>query len=253
MTTIREIESYLQSIAPPETAEEWDNVGLLVGAPAAGAPAAAVTDALVCLDITHAAVTAAKEAGAQLIVSHHPVIFRPLRRLPGGSVPYALAQAGIAALCMHTNLDKAPGGVGETLARALGLQELRTAPDGFTVVGRLPRPLSPEAFVRLVGERLHTAVRYRPGEREVSLVGVAGGAGGEFLLPALEAFPLDGFVTGEMRHHEWLDLPGVTAVDAGHYATEVVIVPALAGRLAARFPEVRFHPFEDTPPYQTLA
>lgn len=247
MTTVGEIERYLQSLAPPETAEDWDNVGLLVGA--ADAP---VTDALVCLDITRAAVEEAMRVGAQLIVSHHPVIFHPLRRLPGDVVPYALARAGIAAVCMHTNLDRAPGGVGETLARALGLLELRTAPDGFTVVGRLPRPLPPEAFARQVGERLRTAVRYRPGAGEVSLVGVASGAGGEFLLPAREAFPLDAFVTGELRHHEWLDAAGMTVVDAGHYATEVVIVPALAARLGEAFAGVRFHAFADVSPYQTL-
>ncbi len=247
MVTAGDIERCIQSFAPPETAEEWDNVGLLVGD-----PGAAVTDALVCLDITGAAIEEAAARGAQLIVSHHPVIFHPLRRLPPQSVPYRLAQAGIAALCAHTNLDKAPGGVGETLAHTLGLHDLRTAPDGFTVVGRLEQPLPPEAFARLVGETLHTAVRYTRGERAVSLVGVAGGAGGEFLLPASEAFPLDAFVTGEIRHHEWLETAGLTVIDAGHYATETVVVLALAARLSAQFPGVRFHAFPGEPPYQTL-
>lgn len=100
--TVGEVCTYLQGRAPFETAEEYDNVGLLVGSP--DMPACRI---LVTLDITPAAVRAAEEAGADLIVSHHPVIFSPLKRLDTGSIPYRLAGAGIAAICVHTNLDRA--------------------------------------------------------------------------------------------------------------------------------------------------
>ena len=120
MTTIREIQAFLQQKAPFETAEEWDNAGLL-----AGDPDTAVTGILLTLDITPQAVDFAADNGFGLIVSHHPVIFHPLRRLEPSGAPYALARRGVAALCAHTNLDKAPGGVNDTLAVLLGLRDVQ--------------------------------------------------------------------------------------------------------------------------------
>lgn len=102
--------------------------------------------------------------GAQLIVSHHPVIFSPLRRLESSSIPYALAQADIAAVCAHTNLDRAAGGVNDTLASLLGLRIVQPMADGLCRMGVLPEPLTPEAFARHTGLRLDTAVRPGGGE-----------------------------------------------------------------------------------------
>lgn len=133
--TVGEVCTYLQGRAPFETAEEYDNVGLLVGSP--DMPACRI---LVTLDITPAAVRAAEEAGADLIVSHHPVIFSPLKRLDTGSIPYRLAGAGIAAICVHTNLDRAAGGVGDLLAVRLELDDIQTAADGICRIGRRRSP-----------------------------------------------------------------------------------------------------------------
>ena len=98
---------------------DFDNAGLLVGD-----RTTPVTDALVALDITHEVVAEAKKAGVQVILSHHPVIFQPLKRLSSKDVPYQLASCGIAAICAHTNLDFASQGVNTCLARALELQEI---------------------------------------------------------------------------------------------------------------------------------
>lgn len=121
--TVGELFAFLDRFAPVSLAEEWDNVGLLCGD-----AEALVTKALVTLDITSDVVRQAARDGVQLVVSHHPVIFHPLRAVTArgpGAVPLKLAAAGVAAICMHTNLDVCAGGVNDALARALGLREPR--------------------------------------------------------------------------------------------------------------------------------
>ena len=114
--TIEDVCAFLGQMAPEDTAEAWDNPGLLVTGRCRELSAVLVT-----LDVTPAALEEAEREGAGLIVSHHPVIFDPLRRLDAEEMPYRLAAAGIAAYAAHTNLDKAPGGVNDTLAALLGL------------------------------------------------------------------------------------------------------------------------------------
>ena len=111
---VQQVLEILEQIAPPELACSWDNVGLLVDA---GRP---VTSIMTALDITTDVVRDAAESGCELIVSHHPVIFDPLRRVTAEDVPAMLLQNGISAICMHTNLDAAPGGVNDVLAEVSG-------------------------------------------------------------------------------------------------------------------------------------
>lgn len=242
---IREIVDFLETIAPAASALDWDNPGLLVEA---GGPD---TDGvLVTLDITPAAVEAAEKAGMGLIVSHHPVIFSPLRRLEAGSVPLQLARAGITAFAAHTNLDKAAGGVNDRLAEVLGLRAVVAAEDGLCRIGELPEAMPAAAFADRAAAALGTTVRFR-GDGPVRRVGVCGGAGGSEL-PGLLG-QIDAFVTGEMKHHEWLAAAqaGVAVVDAGHYATEVPIVDVLAQRLREAFPGLQVTAFRDAAPYET--
>lgn len=242
MITVGEISRFLETKAPIATAADWDNPGLLVGT-----AQQAVTAAVVCLDITPAAVDYAKANGAQLLISHHPVIFRPLKRLTGDSVPYRLAAEGMAALALHTNLDAAEGGVNDVLAAALGLADVTVLSDGLCRQGAFVEPLSPADFAARVATALHTAVRVHEGDRPVRSVAVCGGSGGDLLLDT-EA---DAVVTGELRHHEWLTLAeqGQTAVEAGHYETEVGVINALADWLTEAFPNLTVHRFADVPPY----
>ena len=243
---VADIAAFLEKKAPADTAEPWDNVGLLIGG-----REEEVHTVLVCLDVTPAAVREAERVGAELLVSHHPVIFSPLKRLEPQSLPYQLAQKGLAAYAAHTNLDKAPGGVNDTLAGRLGLQDLEITGDGLCRIGRLPCPLEASAFVLLVAEHLGTTVRAAEGIRTISRVGVCGGAGGD---EGLALFgQVDAFVTGEMKHHHWLAAgqAGITAVEAGHYATEGVVVPTLAAWLRDAFPELSVVEFEDQSPYIT--
>ncbi len=120
MTTAGDIYRYIDAFAPFSSAMDFDNPGLLVGG-----PQTPVTAAVVALDITPEVVEEAAGLGAELIISHHPVIFHPLKRLEAESAPYLLASRGIAAICAHTNYDMAPGGVNDCLAAALGLRSVR--------------------------------------------------------------------------------------------------------------------------------
>lgn len=240
----RDILHYLEALAPAATCEEWDNVGLLLGS-AEGEDACV----LVTLDVTSAAVQAAVDAGAHLIVSHHPVIFRPLKALSADSAVWRAVQADVSVACLHTNWDKAAGGINDALAAALGLADVTVTSDGLCRVGRLSAPMTAQQLAVHTAAVLGCDVRVC-GEKEVSRVAVCGGSGGEFIA-ASEA---DAFITGEVRHHEWLAAKeaGTVVIEAGHYATEQPGVAALAAALAAAFPALRVVPFDVTSPYRTV-
>ena len=243
--TIQHIYDYLNTKAPFATAEEWDNPGLLVGD-----PHQAVTHILVALDATDGALAAAKAVGADLIVTHHPVIFAPLKALGAHTIPYRLAAEGIALIAAHTNLDKAEGGVNDTLAARLGLTDVTVAPDGYTRIGRLPEPMTARDFAAHTGQVLDTAVRYN-GDTPVTTVAVCGGGGGDFIDACIGL--ADCYVTGEVKHHEWLAAAGrINVIEAGHYATEVPVVDTLTGWLSATFPELTVTPYHDGEPYSTI-
>lgn len=243
---ISEIIAFLQKKAPFETAEAWDNSGLLVGSP--DAETAAV---VIALDITDDVIDAAVNRNAKLIVSHHPVIFEPIRALTAHSIPYRLASEGVAALCVHTNLDKAAGGVNDCLAKRLGLRNVRVAADGMSRLGELPEAVTAAAFAALVADTLHTAVRARTGGDAVRTVALCGGAGADLVLPLLgEA---DAALTGEVKHHEWLAVPqGKTLVDAGHFPTEIAVVDQLAAWLREAFPSLTVTVHRGDTPYDTI-
>lgn len=239
---LAELMAYMQTLAPRELAEEWDNVGLLVGDPQAD-----VTTVVVALDADKGAIRFAKEAGAQVIVSHHPIIFSPVRRITAPSALYHLASSGIALFAAHTNLDAAEGGVNDALATALGLQNV-TVFGELGRVGELPERMSPAAFAQYVNEKLDTRVQWHDGARPIQTVALVGGSGGDFVGDVTA----DAYVTGEMKHHEWLEVPDdLTVMVGGHYHTEVVVVRPLCEKLQAAFPSVRVLPYTGCAPYQT--
>ncbi|MBQ4612341.1 MAG: Nif3-like dinuclear metal center hexameric protein [Clostridia bacterium] len=244
--TNRTIYEFLDSKAPFATAEEWDNVGLLVGN-----ANDEVRRIVVALDVTYGALETARAVGAELIVAHHPVIFSPLRQLEGNSLPYALAAAGIGVIAAHTNLDKAADGVNDTLAARLGLTEVRPTEDGMCRVGTLPEPTDAATFAKSVAAALGTAVRTNGGG-QIKTVALCGGSGGDFL-PSL-ADKADAFVTGEVRHHEWLwaNAHDFAVIEAGHYATEVPVVDTLCRWLTEAFPTLTVTAYYDESPYTTL-
>lgn len=238
MPTVREIEAALCELAPKELAADWDNVGLLVGR-----PDHEVQKVLVALDITEAVAAEAAQWGAELIAAHHPVIFHPAKRLidqdPDGRVLFRLVEGGLAAVCMHTNLDAAKGGVNDALAAALGLEDAAPASEnGVERIGTLPEPLAlPEFLAKVKAALSPNGMRYAGGGGRIQKVAVGGGACGDFLCEAAAA-GCDAFVTADLKYNHFLDAQamGLTLIDAGHFPTEDVVCPVLVRYLQEKFP-----------------
>ena len=228
------------------TAEEWDNPGLLIGG-----LEDTVSRVLVALDVTPGAVDTAIALGADLILAHHPVIFAPLKALDSQSLPYRLSAAGIGVISAHTNLDKAVGGVNDVLAELLGLQNVQVLPNGMCRMGELPEAIPANEFAKQVGTALNTVPRVNDTDKALCNIAVCGGSGGDFI-PEI-AKVVDAFVTGEVRHHEWLlaNELGLTVIEAGHYATENPVTEAMAAMLQQAFPTLTVTVYEDGEPYYT--
>ena len=248
VAAVRDIFQFVDSIAPFETQEGFDNAGFLVGR--AGGQ---VSKILVSLDITEQVVEEAAELGAQLIVSHHPVIFGGVQAVTDqtvtGRVLLGLAEKGIAAICAHTNLDAVEGGVNDALALRLGLTGIgqlkqsgvdgQGRPYGIGRVGYVTeQPLYDFAMgvKRLLGAN---GLRLVDGGKPAHKVAVGGGACAGMLEDVL-AQGCDTFVTSDVKYNHFLDAKaqGLNLIDAGHFPTENVVCPTLRDWLAQRFPQV---------------
>lgn len=230
MAKVKDFYGYLNSIAPFEMQEDWDNSGMLVGD-----MDAEVKKAAVVLDITHEEIKKAKAIGADLIISHHPVIFNPIKSVTRGSVPYELVASSINALCCHTPLDIADGGTNDSLAKLLGIEVTRTE-DPILRLGTV-EPTTAENLAGKIAKTLNTKVRYADAGRKIEKIAICTGAGCSLIEAAGE---IDAFITGDASHHNFLDCiqAGITLIAAGHYETEIVVVPVLVKKLQAQFPDI---------------
>lgn len=247
--TVQQILGLLQTLAPPELACSWDNVGLLVDADTP------VSRVLTTLDITAAVVQEAAENDCQLIVSHHPVIFDPLKRIGAGDVPALLLKNNISAICMHTNLDAAPGGVNDVLADLLRIENRRDFADNCGRIGTLNMPTTAQQLAETCSRMLHTHCKFVEADHPVEKLAEVSGAGGSYLQQAIDE-GADCLVTGEAAHHIAIlaKQKGVGLVVAGHWGTEHPVVFALADALTERLPkEVTVAPsLADVDPYSYL-
>lgn len=239
MTTVNQILDFFESFAPVCTAMDFDNVGLLVGS-----EETAVTKVLLSLDITAETVREAAADGCELIISHHPVIFQPLKRLHPRHPAYLLAASGIAAVCMHTNLDISEVfGVNTCLANALNVRHLTKSARGECLfVGELDKETDMTAFAESAKAALHcNGLRYTNIRPAVKTVAVASGAGGSEIFAAA-AEGADVLVTGEIKHHEInaANAAGVNILDTGHFKSEDTVMLPLLQRLKQAFPDVAF-------------
>ncbi len=228
MATVRDFFNYLNTFAPLETQEEWDNSGMLVGD-----MNTEVNKAIVVLDIDLWAVEKAKSLGANLIISHHPVIFRAMKSFTKGSVPFELASSSINAICCHTPLDIADGGTNDALADLLGFKAYKSANSILRFADT--EETSAEKLSNHIAEVLKTKVRYADGGKPIKKVAICTGGGASYISEAEDA---DAFITGEAKHNEYLDAisAGITLITAGHYETEIPVVPVLTKKLQAQFP-----------------
>ena len=249
MTTVRDIYNALFAFAPAYMKYDWDNVGLLCGH--FDAP---VTTVLVALDPMPDVIEEAKAVGAQCIVTHHPLIFDAPRAINDesytGRCILLLAEAHIAAINLHTNLDVCPGGVNDVLAGTLGLtavsvlnpigQDVQGRPYGLIRTGSV-REQSLPAFAAFVKETLGCpGLRYADAGRPVQRVAVGGGSCGSAIDEVLAA-GCDTLVTADLKynHFEEAKYRGLNLIDAGHFETENPVCAVLARILCEALPDVR--------------
>ena len=242
MTTVSDILKLVETLAPRAMKIEWDNVGLLCGS-----KNTEVTKALVALDPFEGVCHEAAETGAQLIVTHHPLIFRPQKAVTdetsiGRSIMF-LCRNGISAINAHTNLDQVSGGVNDVLAEKLGLQNIQiiNPVDGYGLLrcGDVEQqPL--ETFLATVKEALGCdGLRYVNSGNPVCKIAVGGGSCADEMMEAFAA-GCDTFVTADIKYNQFWDAYdiGMNLIDAGHFYTENPVVAVLAEKIAAAFPEI---------------
>ena len=243
MTTVADILNFIESIAPPYMKMDWDNCGLLCGR-----KDRKVHKILVALDPFRNVIQEAIDLDADLIVTHHPLIFRsPLMAVnedtETGRCVLELMEHGIAAINAHTNLDLAPGGINDVLAQTLGLQDIQIINPlenyGLLRCGTVAeQPLA--AFLAVVKENLHCdGLRYVDAGKPVRKVAVGGGSCADEMEEALAA-GCDTFVTADVKYNQFRTAYelGLNLIDAGHFHTENPTMPILAEKLAVRFPDV---------------
>lgn len=249
---IKEVAETLERFAPLPLQESYDNAGLQIGL----TEAEEVSGVLLCLDVTEAVIAEAEAKGCNLIVSHHPLIFRPLRHVTAETqvercVTLAIRK-GIGIYSAHTNLDNAPGGVNFMIAEKLGLrnvrflQPMKGAEGGSGAIGELPQAMPPADFLQCVAEAFHVEglSHNEVNLKAVRTVALCGGAG-DFLLGEAVRAGADAFLTGEMSYHRYFGHEDEILIGVlGHYQSERYTVQLLRRILAEACPELRL--FETT-------
>ena len=231
---ILDVYNYIDSFAPFSSQEKWDNSGHILGS-----LFNEVTRAVVCLDVNNEVVEYAAEIGANLIISHHPVIFTPVKSITGESVILKAVMKGIAVISAHTSLDKAQGGVNDALCEALQLSYNKLYDDGKPTFLNICYP--DEAFTAaelssLLKERLSCAVSYCDSGLPITKIGLCAGAGSDFLDDALK-LGCNAFITGEAKYHEFLDAKekGISLFAVGHFESEIPVIKKLTEKLNHEF------------------
>lgn len=247
MITVKDVLDCVQTLAPTYMKESWDKVGLNCGR-----LSAPVTRVLIALDPFEAVCKEAKEIGAELLVTHHALIWQPgfvTDESQWGKNTLYLIENGIAHLNAHTNLDCAPGGVNDTLAQTLGLRNIQVVSPagtdsqgneyGLLRMGEVSEQ-SLDCFMGVVKENLGCqGLRYVSCGKPVSKVAVGGGACAGYIQQAASA-GCDTFVTADVRYNQFWDAQdlGINLIDAGHFHTENPVCAVLANAISAAFPEL---------------
>jgi dinuclear metal center YbgI/SA1388 family protein len=220
--TVNEIYAFLEKIAPFEMQESYDNSGFLIGD-----KDAEVTKICLCLDITLGIIAEAAEAGANLIISHHPVIFKPLSGVKANTPVHSLVRHEINAICAHTNFD-------EEVLPHLMLDLLGYAS------GDLPEAITADMLAQKCKSSFNSpSVRYYDAGNLIRRIAVCSGSGGSRFNEAVE-HGCDAFITGEMKHSAFIDAQnsGVTLIEAGHFHTEIIFCDFLKSKLYEQFPQI---------------
>ena len=238
---VKEIISVMEDFAPLSLQEGWDNSGLCVGS-----PEDEVTSVLLGLDCTPELVDEAAACGADMIVTHRPLIFKGVRKItPDDRTGLAIIKAikaGIAIYAAHTSADKVLSGVSGAMAARLGLKNVRILDEdgegtGLGIVGEFETPLTSEEVLTLIKERFSLKVvrTSRPLEDRIERVALCGGSGGSLIAAAMAA-GAQLYVSGDISYHNFFTEPGFMIMDIGHYESEIEIVDILFSLIKKNFP-----------------
>ena len=233
MTKVKDVIKEIEAVAPVYYQDEWDNSGLQVGF-----LEDEVKGVLACLDITEAIVDEAIQKGCSMIVSHHPLLFHPLKQVSDSTYQQRCVtksiKAGIAIYSAHTSLDNAPGGVNYKIAELLKLKNLHWLEPkegmdaGSGLIGELNEPLEAEAFLNQLKETFKVeSLRHSDPRKPIHKVALCGGAGAFLMQTALEK-GADAFITGEIHYHDYFDNDGMLLAELGHYQSEQFTIDLLA-------------------------
>lgn len=255
MYSIAMIDQFLSEKAPHELSESWDNDGVMV----CGDKSKQVKKLLVCLELTENALDYAVKEGFDLVVTHHPYIFKKLSRISG--TQYAnlekMMKNGISVLSYHTRLDSADGGVNDALAQRLGLESITSFGGETGNIGRmgeLENAVTPYDFALLLIEKLGCDIRCTMSENgSIKKVALVGGAGKDFIFEGFD-MGADAFVTSEVPHHIFIEVKEMdkSVYDCGHYYTENPVCEKLAQELCEKFPCLEIHTFDVKCPYTCI-
>lgn len=236
MSTVKAIYSYLNTIAPYQTAASWDNTGLSVGD-----ENKKVKRVLLSLDVTEKVINEAIDCKADLVITHHPLIFSAVKSVTADTLLYKAVSSGIAFISSHTCLDIAEGGVNDCLAKAIGIKNtFSVQEEPFLKLGEIAE-ITEEAFVVLLKEKLNCNVLYNSTGNKIKKVAFCSGAGGDLFALAREN-GADALVTGEAKYHEFLDaaFSNISIFACGHFETEIIAIDALKQKLEAEFKNIEF-------------
>lgn len=238
---VKDIIKVIEDFAPLSIQEEWDNSGLCIGS-----MEAPVTSVLLGLDCTPELVDEAIACGADMIVTHHPLIFSGLKKISPddktGEAVIKAIKAGISIYAAHTNADKVIAGVSGAMAARLGLQNVAILDEdgegtGLGVVGDFPEPVNAEEAVALVKERFGLKVlrMSKPLDGKISRVAMCGGSGSSLIKAAVRS-GAQLYITGDVSYHHFFTQDGFMIMDVGHYESEIEIVDILFSLLRKNFP-----------------
>lgn len=246
---VHQIIDTMEKLAPQKLAVDWDNPGLLIGD-----DEQVVTGILLCLDVNQEVIDEALRLGANMLISHHPIIYKPIKNITTRTTPgkwmLNMIQNNMSLYTSHTNLDIAEGGVNDSLFGALGLvnkEGLYAEGEAFMGrVGDTTQPYTLASFAAFVGERLGTdIVRYvGPGDAPVKRVAICGGAASDIgYFKAAKSKGADVYITGDIRYHETQRAQGIglNLIDATHYATENLAMRDVANYLTQNTTGVHIH------------
>ena len=251
--THADIISVIEAYASPTLQESWDNTGWQV---TPSGTTDLCTGVITCLDITPAVVDEARAKGCNLIISHHPLIFRGLRSITGaGNAEQAVISAirsGIAIYSSHTALDSTPGGVSHELGSRLGLTDMRplspssVSPDaGLGVIGTISGGITRAAFIETVKEHMThrpCASRKAPARPATSTPWPSAAVrGGEFITTAI-TLRADAYITSDVRYHDFLDHgQKIIIIDTGHFESEICTKSIFSRIISQKFPNFAVH------------